>query len=66
MAMLLASQGAKFRGSIQKVKDQFRASYEVILNVGGATRTESDARLFDTTDQAESWLQAESTLRGFD
>jgi hypothetical protein len=64
MAMLLASQGAKFRGSIQKVKDQFRASYEVILNVGGAT--ESDARLFDTTDQAESWLQAESTLRGFD
>ncbi len=66
MPLLLASQGAKFRATIRKADVHFEASFEIVLTVDGRTQSESGVQVFDTAAAAESWLNTEAKLRGFE
>jgi hypothetical protein len=66
MPLLFAADGAKFSGVIESINVQFRASYKVILHVGGEQQVESDLRMFETEVDAVAWLRKESELRGFE
>ena len=66
MPLLLASQGAKFMATIKKANDRIVASFEITLQTGQKTESESNAQMFDTAAEAEAWLHQVATLRGFE
>ena len=65
MPLLLASQGAKFMATIKKANGQYQASYEITLRRDDKTETETNVQTFDSVVEADTWLNAEAKLRGF-
>ncbi len=65
MTHLVAADGAKFRGMIEKREEAFCARYEVSLDEGAEPELEIDLRLFSTEISARQWLDAAAAARGF-
>ena len=63
MPHLLAAEGAKFSGVIQKINSDFRAYYQVSLD--GGAELEADLCMFPTEASARTWLDAAAFARGF-
>jgi hypothetical protein len=63
MTHLLAAEGAKFSGVIEKINSDFRAYYEVSLDEGA--QLEADLCMFPTKASARTWLDAAAFARGF-
>jgi hypothetical protein len=66
MVLLLARDGAKFSGTIQRIGSQFRVSYLVSLDLGPRMEMQRDIGAFPSEDLAISWLQRQAAALGFE
>ena len=64
---LLASDGAKFYGSVTPDEGLFRASCFADVSLGNISRTEAPrGEVFTTLAEAQGWIDAQAAARGFD
>ena len=65
MDLLLAADGAAFSGLVEKIDGHARASYCVILDLGGDRKVENDSKVFSGEREATAWIDREANMRGF-
>jgi hypothetical protein len=63
--LLKAEDKAKFRASIEHDAGKIWATYWVEGRVNDAPVTQTDRRMFASTQEARAWLVAEAEERGF-